>query len=425
MGTVFDNSFVFFFLSWFCPLFGVYVVVVFFEMQYQQHTLDDMSQSLENHVNTTEPGQNDGSSPNELENVNIFEQLPSQVAQTPTPSNASVFMKIRLRESDDLLLFENNSYTVLRDTVSDDAAATTTTKTALSTQAETETEAAGITTVMPTTTAVATASSSSLTTAQAYDEKLDVRLMMDKEKHRKTNNVETQTVDAHYKTRAINTNHIEKSMAGTFVSLYDMHDTYTNLERTTQCIQIDYDDRHEQLDITTYTRDGQSDLSEALETSKSFQLSSMILQRVLASNVFHEHQRRFRSMHSPNSLEPVVNYLYRLQFLYRYRYHETSGNAVSCMSWCPKNTDILAIGYGVFKYQACRERERSAVCLWNIKVEFFYKNLYIHISFCFSENYMHICKYKYTFPHLGNYVHSALECIRLVGKVFEINWRRF
>lgn len=265
-----------------------------------------------------------------MENVNIFEQLPSQAAQTPTPSNASVFMKIRLRESDDLLLFENNSYTVLRDTAPDNAA--------------------------------------TATAAQATDEKRDVQLLMDKEKHRKTNNVETQTVDPHYKTRAINTNHIEKSMAQTFVSNYDMHDTYTNLERTTQCIQIDYDDRHEQLDITTYTRDGHSDLSEALEMSKSFQLSSMILQRVLASNVFHEHQRRFRSMHSPKSLEPVVNYLYRLQFLYRYRYHETSGNAVSCMSWCPKNTDILAIGYGVFKLNACLERERSAVCLWNIKV---------------------------------------------------------
>lgn len=266
--------------------------------------------------------------------MNIFEQLPSQAAPTPTPSAAMVFMKIRLRESDDLLLFENNSYTMLRDN-----------------------------------------NSSTTATGNCDDDALmdetnrSVQLMMDKEKHRKTNNVETQTVDAHYKTRAINTNHIEKSMAGTFVSNYDMHDTYTNLERTTQCIQIEYDDRHEQLDITTYTIDGCNDLSQELETSKSFQLSSMILQRVLAGNIYHEYQKRFRNMHTPKSLEPVVNYLYRLQFLYRYRYHETSGNAVSCMSWCPRNTDILAIGYGVFKCQACNdERERSAVCLWNIKV---------------------------------------------------------
>lgn len=278
-----------------------------------------------NALNATESPQ-----PNDFENVDIFEQLPSQAAPTtPTPSaSASLFMKIRLRESSDLVLFENNSYTVLCGTNADAA----------------------------------------IVDAQE-DDKRDAQLrMMDKEKHRKTNNVETQTVDAHYKTRAINTNHIEKSMVGTFVSNYTVHDTYTNLERTTQCIQIDYDDRHEQLDITTYVADGYNDLSEELETSKSFQLSSMILQRVLAGNIFHMYQRRFRNMDTSKSLEPVVNYLYRLQFLYRYRYHETSGSAVSCMSWCPRNTDILAIGYGVFKCSACREHERSAVCLWNIKV---------------------------------------------------------
>lgn len=290
--------------------------------------MDETSQSVENNgVNATESPPLD-----ESENVNIFEQLPSQAASTtPTSASASasLFMKIRLRESDDLLLFENNSYTVLRGTIATDAQA---------------------------------------------DDKRDAQLMMmDKEKHRKTNNVETQTVDAHYKTRAINTNHIEKSMVGTFVSNYTVHDTYTNLERTTQCIQIDYDDRHEQLDITTYTRaDGCNDLSEELETSKSFQLSSMILQRVLAGNIFHVYQRRFRNMHTSKSLEPVVNYLYRLQFLYRYRYNETSGCAVSCMSWCPTNTDILAIGYGVFKCSACKEHERSAVYLWNIKVCVFF-----------------------------------------------------
>lgn len=297
----------------------------------QQPTIDGTHQT-EYNSSATEANQSDIKSPPliELENVNIFEQLPSLAAPTPTPSAAMVFMKIRLRESDDLLLFENNSYSILRETT------------------ETVTDA-----LQP----------------NEMNQQSNVEFMlMDKGKHRKTNNVETQTVDAHYKTRAINTNHIEKAMAGTFVSNYDMHDTYTNLERTTECIQIEYDDRHEQLDITTYTIDGCDDLSQELESSKSFQLSSMILQRILAGNIYHEHQKRFRNMLQPKSLDPIVNYLYRLQFLYRYRYHETSGNAVSCMSWCPRNTDILAIGYGVYKCQACIERERSAVCLWNIKV---------------------------------------------------------
>lgn len=193
-------------------------------------------------------------------------------------------------------------------------------------------------------------------------------LVMGTGKHRKTNDVETQTLNALYKTRAINTDHIEKSTTGTFVSNYDMYDTYSNLERTTECIQIDYNDRHEQLDITTYSKETDGDLSNALKGSKSFHLSSMILERILAGNIYCDEQRRFRNMEAPNTSEPTVHYLYRLKLLYRYRYHETSGTAVSCMSWCPSNTDILAIGYGVFKCEPCKDRQRSAVCLWNIKV---------------------------------------------------------
>lgn len=262
------------------------------------------------------------------ENVNIFERLPSQVALTPLPSKIPlVFMKICLEETDDMLLFENNSYSVLRDT--DEAKAI------------------------------------------ENDNKRYHELVMVKDKQRKMNDIETQTVDAHYKTRGVNTDHIEKSSSGTFVSNYDMYDTYANLETKTEHIQNDYDDRHEQLNITTYsTKAGNVDFSRTLGINKSFQLTSIILQRVLAGNVFHENQRRFRNLEPTKSLEPIVHYLYRLKLLYKYRYHETTGSSVSCMSWCPKNTDILAIGYGIFKCQQmpCKERERSAVCLWNIKV---------------------------------------------------------
>lgn len=256
-------------------------------------------------------------------NVNIFEQLPSHNA-TPIPLGATLFKKIRLKETDDMLLFDNNSYTAVCGT--DEA------------------------------------------NAIEEDNKRYDYLVTGTGKHRKMNDVETQTFNALYKTRAINTDHIEKSTTGTFVSNYDMYDTYANLERTTECIQIDYDDRHEQLDVTTYSKAGSYDLSNALKTSKSFQLSSMILERILAGNIYSDEQRRFRNMDERKTLDASIEYLYRIKLLYKYRYHETSGTAVSCMSWCPKNRDILAIGYGVFKCQPCKDRRQSAVCLWNIKV---------------------------------------------------------
>lgn len=182
----------------------------------------------------------------------------------------------------------------------------------------------------------------------------------------RTNNIETQTVDSHSKTRLINTDHIKKTMTGAFVSNYDMHDTY-NLDRTIESVRIDVDNHHEQLNITTYSKNDYN-LSHELGTSKSFQLSSMILQRILAGNIYHESQRRFRNIKEMEPQVQIVRYSYCIKMLCRYRHYETYGNAVSCIAWNPKNTDILAIGYGVSKYQTFRERKHSAVCLWNIKV---------------------------------------------------------
>lgn len=97
----------------------------------------------------------------------------------------------------------------------------------------------------------------------------------------------------------------------------------------------------------------------------------MILERILAGNVYRESQRRFRNMDMPNPLDPVVQYLYRVKLLWTYRSCEiNNASAVTCMSWCPSNADILAIGYGVFNYVRPERRRIGYVCLWNMKVCF-------------------------------------------------------
>lgn len=265
---------------------------------------------------------------NDISDVNIFEHLPPSTVQTPvTATMPRSFNKILLKETDNLLLLESNCYTVLRD---------------------------------------ATNNSRQKNDAERYEDSA-----MGRKTLRRTNNVETQTNDSHFKTRLINTIHIENSATGAFVSNYDMHDTYKNLERTTKAVQIDFDDHREQLDITTYTNSDFNDLSSESEAGYSFQLASIILQRILAGNIFHEKQKRFRNMGQSKPLDDVVHYLYRIKLLCKYRHYETL-NAVSCLSWNPRNTDILAIGYGAFKNQSCKERNRSAVCVWNIKVNIFF-----------------------------------------------------
>lgn len=93
----------------------------------------------------------------------------------------------------------------------------------------------------------------------------------------------------------------------------------------------------------------------------------MIIQRLLASNVFKERQKRFKNMYLPNPLDLNVKYLYRLETLWTYKSSETFGKDVVDMSWCPKNSDLLAVAYGVFNYKESKNRNIGYVCVWSIK----------------------------------------------------------
>lgn len=253
-------------------------------------------------------------------------QAPNEIeCFTYTPNKRTTFIKIILRETDDMLLYENNAYTVLMDDAEERAA------------------------------------------VEADNARYDF-LTIGKGKQRKTNEAEAQTQQQLVKTRAVNTDRIRTKAVGTFVSNYDMFDTYADLESHTQNLDVEAVDKTETLAITTYTLEGSGvDLNELLQESRSFRLSSMILQRMLASNVFREQQRRFRVMDPPDPLSLDVRYYYRMDLLFTYRTVLTLGSAVTAYSWCCSNADVLAVGYGVYSIRPNMDRMSGFVCLWNIK----------------------------------------------------------
>lgn len=127
------------------------------------------------------------------------------------------FIKIIIRETDDILLYESNSITVPKD--SDEAP-------------------------------IVEASNSQ------YD-----YMTIGKGKNRRTSEAEAQTTNILYKTRAVNTERIKKSNIGTFVSNYDMFDTYADLARKTT--SLDSLDKQVKIEITTYSL-GSDDPDEKL-----------------------------------------------------------------------------------------------------------------------------------------------------------------
>jgi dynein intermediate chain 4, axonemal len=185
-------------------------------------------------------------------------------------------------------------------------------------------------------------------------------------KNRRTSEAEVQTENLLVKSRSANTERIKKEEKGSFVSNFEMFDTYADLAIKTKSMDLD-DEDHTQIEVTSYMRAGMENIDEMLSGNENFHLSSMILQRLLAGNVFRKRQKRFRNMSMPDPFDLNVRYLYRLEELWSYRSVETSGKDVVDISWCCDNGDLLAIAYGTYDYRDSSHRTSGSVLIWSIK----------------------------------------------------------
>jgi dynein intermediate chain 4, axonemal len=185
-------------------------------------------------------------------------------------------------------------------------------------------------------------------------------------KNRRKNDAEVQTQNILIKSRSVSTDKIKKDEKGSFVSNFEMFDTYADIARLTKELEID-DDSHRKIEVTTYVYEGMEKIEDSLSKNENFHLSSMVLQRLLAANVYRERQKRFRNMIMPNPLDLNVKYLYRLELMWSYRSAETQRCEVVDMSWCHQNSDLLAVAYGNYYYRESRERNFGAVLIWSIK----------------------------------------------------------
>lgn len=240
----------------------------------------------------------------------------------PSAMKPKHFIKLQLTETDDIVLYETASLTVLKGT--DEAVAVE----KYNADYEYITKGAG--------------------------------------KNRRTSDAEVQTENLLVKSRSANTERIKQDEKGSFVSNFEMHDTYADIARNTKQLEVD-ETTHEKVQLTTYFREGMEDIEETLSKSNSFNLSSMILQRLLAGNIFRERQKRFRNMVMPDPLDLNVKYLYRLETLWSYKSVETMGKDVVDLSWCHDNGDLLAVAYGVYNYRDSKNRISGAVLIWSIK----------------------------------------------------------
>lgn len=182
--------------------------------------------------------------------------------------------------------------------------------------------------------------------------------------------VETQTTGEFLKTRGVNTEQIPKQTVGSYVSNFEMFDTYKDLEKTTQDLVVN---AKQKMQVTTYKVGGRDQFIE-INDLPEFKLALMLTMRILAGNTFEQQQRRFRNMIEPDPLALEVKYRYRLVRLWSFNINMSKsekvalkGHAIADMSWCPINGDILAVGYGCFNTPQKAIPPNGYVCIWNIK----------------------------------------------------------
>ncbi|XP_004521728.2 WD repeat-containing protein 78 [Ceratitis capitata] len=226
------------------------------------------------------------------------------------------FVSVILRKSEEFVLFTQNSFTVPKDTE----------------EAE----------------------------AVEHDNRIYDHLTVGKGKVRRRSEAETQTTDVMVKTRNVNTVMRKIGEKATYVSFYEMFDTYQQLLKMP-------------LDLKGLRHTQSSGVLETLAKSTQFSYAAMVVERILAGNFYNEGQRRFRNMKVPTKMDTFAEYTYTVNLLYRmnqptFRTHQDNRRkAIAALSFCHGNGDLLAVAYGFYSDAAKVSVPNGNVCIWSIK----------------------------------------------------------
>lgn len=186
-------------------------------------------------------------------------------------------------------------------------------------------------------------------------------LTIGKGRNRKTTDAEIQTYVNLLKTRSTVARRPKRNNDYAFASMWDMYDTYDQENQETATMSVP-----EELTIFEDSEllDDSEDQMKKLVQNPNFQHCVLVMERVLANNVYNQQQKRFRGIIAQDPFRPNIEFKYDLDLLWTFKSLSTKGHPVTTMQWHPINNDILAVGYGIFFYT---EKKPGTVYCWNVK----------------------------------------------------------
>lgn len=193
-----------------------------------------------------------------------------------------------------------------------------------------------------------------------------------KGKNRKMVVEETQTKALVTQTRHTLATRPQKKNAMSFASTWDMHDTYARLALSKEKVEEDemvmYQSaapsllRKKKIVAAVGPKKGKS--FEEIGRTSEFMDAALLVERVLAAQAYSDAQKKFRGLIQMNPLSLDLIYIYTMTPLWSFECETTTNRPITCVSFNPKNSNILAVAYGKFGYA---DSHKGLICLWCTK----------------------------------------------------------
>lgn len=211
------------------------------------------------------------------------------------------------------------------------------------------------------------------------DNRLYDYLTVGKGKVRRRSDNDAQTEIVLTNSRAVNTIFVSQATVGSYVSNFEMYDTLQGVvNKQTQITP------HMQSQIAIVTGDMRNttaieeesnerskmrSVTQQLFKSPAFKKAILFIGRTLSSNYYNSGMQRFRNFKKLDRSSTDVQYKYSLKCLFRLIPSNPNDDrkAVSDISFCYTNSDIVAISYGLFSFSSQHVPSTGDVFVWSIK----------------------------------------------------------
>ncbi|XP_017864493.1 PREDICTED: dynein intermediate chain 1, axonemal [Drosophila arizonae] len=212
------------------------------------------------------------------------------------------------------------------------------------------------------------------------DNRLYDYLTVGKGKVRRRSDNDAQTEIVLTNSRAVNTIYVTHATVGSYVSNFEMYDTLQGVvskqtqmtqnmlsqsdppggtaPRSTIALEEEINERNKVRSVT-----------QQLFKHPVFKKAILFIGRTLSSNFYNSGMQRFRNFQKPDRCSTEVQYKYSMKGLFRLMPSQVNDDrkAVSDISFCYANSDIVAIGYGLFSFSSQHVPSTGDVFVWSIK----------------------------------------------------------